>query len=190
MSIPFRDADDVSELGLAGFLKIDAPSPGLFRGALFLTNARGEPVEFTYNRAETPNTFLWRQDDIRRHAVRTLVTSLLSTCSRVPLFVVCLADEVPFELFCTDIRLSVPVCRIASIAAATPHAAVEAQETIEAPGTQQAFWFPVIPADGSKERRLVSRLIASGLLLEPFERALVGLREVYSGTAGSRDAVS
>ncbi|MBF8299248.1 MAG: hypothetical protein HW397_297 [Dehalococcoidia bacterium] len=58
MPIPFHDADDVSELGLAGFLKIDAPKPATFHGALFLTNARGEPVEFTYNRSETPNTFL------------------------------------------------------------------------------------------------------------------------------------
>jgi hypothetical protein len=42
------------------------------------------------------------------------------------------------------------------------------------------FWFPFKPPDESIEERLVNHLISHGLLLEPFERALKGLREVYS----------
>ena len=59
MPIPYRDADDLDELGTVGYLKIEpvAGGPG-YLGALFLLNARGEPLEFTYNRIDTPQTFL------------------------------------------------------------------------------------------------------------------------------------
>jgi hypothetical protein len=181
MPIPFRDADEVEELGAAGYLKIDTSADSsVFGGALFLVNARGEPLEFTYSNIETPNTFLWRQDDIRRHAIRKLTTSLLATCRKVPQFIMCLADEAHHELFCNEIHLSIPVCRIASLMKATSHSGLEIQVTIDGPEPLHLFWFPGKPADESLEHRLLTRLIARGLLLEPFERALVGLSEVYS----------
>jgi hypothetical protein len=180
MPIPFRDADEVEELGAAGYLKIDTSADGrVLRGALFLVNARGEPLEFTYSKIETPNTFLWRQEDIRRHAIRKLTTSLLATCRKVPQFIICLADEVHHELFCNEIHLSIPVCRVASLLKATSHSGLEIQETINGPDLLHLFWFPSKPADESLEHRFLTRLIAHGLLLEPFDRALVGLREVY-----------
>ena len=66
MPIPFRDADEIEELGAVAYLKVAAiEDRGTYRGALFLVNARGEPLEFTYNSVETPNTYLWRKEDIR-----------------------------------------------------------------------------------------------------------------------------
>lgn len=184
MPVPFRDAEEVAELGAAGYLKIDAsPDGGEFLGALFLINAWGEPLEFTYSKIEVPNTFLWRKDDIRRYAVRKLTTSLLETCSKVPGFIICLAEEVHSELFCNEVHLSIPVCRIASVLKATPHSNQEIQATVETPEPMHLFWFPSKPADESVERRLVHQLVARGLLLEPFERATVGLREVYPSQA-------
>ena len=181
MPVPFRDADEVEELGAAGYLKIDASVDGsVFRGALFLINARGEPLEFTYTKIETPHTFLWRQDDIRRHAIRKLVTSLLATCRKVPRFIIGLADEVYHELFCIDLQLSIPVCRIASLMQATSHSSLEVEATTDTPEPLHLFWFPGKPAEESIEYRLFNRLIAHGLLLEPFDRALIGLREVYA----------
>src|ERR1051325_11650422 len=52
--IPFRDQDERDEWGTAAYLRLtlDPDRPG-YRGALFQINARGEPVEFTYNRVET-----------------------------------------------------------------------------------------------------------------------------------------
>ncbi|MGH2353120.1 MAG: hypothetical protein ACRDJN_16055, partial [Chloroflexota bacterium] len=83
MPIPFRDAEDIGALGAAAFLKIGPTSVGSgFVGALFLMNARGEPLEFAYNRVETPDTVLWRPADLRRHAERRLVTSLLTISGR------------------------------------------------------------------------------------------------------------
>jgi len=113
MPISFRDSDEIEELGVAGYLKIDSPGEGKsFRGALFLVNARGEPVEFSYNKIETPASFLWRQDDIQKHATRKLVTSLLDTCQKTPRFLICMAEEIGHELFCNEIHVEILVCRI------------------------------------------------------------------------------
>ena len=181
MPIPYRDADEIEELGAAAFLKIeeDTNDPE-FMAALFLVSARGEPLEFAYNRIETPNTFLWRQSDLRRYVERKLTASLLQTCSRVPTLLLCLADEVGSELFCQDIHTSIPVGRIGDPLRATAHAASESEEALNEPPDVNVFWFPGGPADESVERRLFSRLALHGLLLEPFQRASLGLREVYS----------
>lgn len=179
MSIPYRNADDLNELGAAGYLKIEPSSAGSgYVGALFLINARGEPIEFTYNRIETPHTFLWRQTDIRRHAERKLTASLLSVCPRTPRILLCLAEEVGSELFCQDIQLSIPVCRIAPAMKATSFSDQETQEATDASEPMHLFWFPP-PQHDSIERRLLHKLTSRGLLVEPFDRAAIGLKEVY-----------
>jgi len=178
--IPYRDADDLNELGTAGYLKIEPSSAGSgYLGALFLINARGEPIEFTYNRIETPHTFLWRQADIRRHAERKLTASLLLVCPRTPRILLCLAEEVGSELFCQDIQLSIPVCRIAPAMRATAFSGQETQEATEASEPMHLFWFPGKPQHDSGERRLLQELTSRGLLVEPFDRAAIGLKEVY-----------
>ncbi|MDI9571400.1 MAG: hypothetical protein QM278_11930 [Pseudomonadota bacterium] len=103
MPIPYRDADELDDLGLAGYLKIQPrqDSSG-FLAALLLINARGEPVEFTYNRIETPRAFLWRQADIRRQAIKRITVTLLSLCPKVPRFILCLAAEVSSDIFCAE----------------------------------------------------------------------------------------
>jgi len=180
MPIPYRDADDLDELGTVGYLKIEPIAGGSgYLGALFLLNARGEPLEFTYNRIDTPQTFLWRQDDLRRHATRKLTASLFSLCPRTPRLLLCLAKEVGSELFSQDMQISIPVCRIAPAVEATSHSGKETQDTLHATEPVQVFWFPGKPAEDSIELRLLQLLASRGLLLEPFERASVGLREVY-----------
>jgi len=58
MPIPYDDVDDVEELGLAAYLRIvAADDKSGYAGALFVINARGEPIEFTYNRIETHHSF-------------------------------------------------------------------------------------------------------------------------------------
>ncbi len=185
MPIPYRDAGDLDELGAGGYLKIEPSSNGSgYLGALFLINARGEPIEFTYNRIETPHTFLWRQDDIRRHAERKLTASLLSLCSKTPRLILCLAEEAGSELFCLNIQISVPVCRIAPAIKATPYSGAETQDTVQASEPLNLFWFPGKPRDDSIELRLLRELTSRGLLVEPFDRASIGLREVYGSKAG------
>jgi hypothetical protein len=177
--IPFRDADDLEELGTAAFLKIEPSArDSVYLGALFVVNARGEPIEFAYNLIETPHSFLWRPADLRRHAERKLTASLLDTCEAAPRLVLCLADEVGGELFGRDIEVSVPVGRIDRSLQAAP-AGAEVREVPDLPEPVHLFWYPAPPTPGSAERRLFDQLSGQGLLLEPFERAAFGLREVY-----------
>jgi hypothetical protein len=180
MPIPYRDADDLDELGVVAYLKIEPIADGSgYLGALFLVNARGEPVEFTYNRLDTPHTFLWRQEDLHRHAARKLTASLFSLCPRTPRLLLCLAKEIGSELFCQDIQVSIPVCRLAVASDMVSPAAAETPDTISAAAPLHAFWFPGKPAEDAIELRLFHLLAARGLLLEPFGRASIALREVY-----------
>ena len=187
MPIPYRDQDELDEWGTAAFLRVedDPDRPG-YRGALFQINARGEPIEFTYNRVETPNTFLWRPADVRRAALKKLAASLLAACPRVPRVIFCLAGEVPSELFCQDILVAVPVCRIAPALQMIAYSTLEASEAVDQADPLHLFWFPAAPAEDSPERRLTRHLAEHGLLLEPFERAAVGLGEVYGPAAPVR----
>ena len=180
MPIPYRDADELDELGTVAYLKIEPAAGGAgYLGALLLINARGEPVEFTYNRIDTPSTFLWRQDDLRRHAARKLTASLFSLCPKTPRLLLCLAKEVGSELFCQDLQVSLPVCRIAPASEAVSSSSDETQDTVRASEPLQVFWFPGRPAEDAIELQLLRLLAAHGLLLEPFARASTGLREVY-----------
>ena len=83
MPVPFRYDDELEHLGAAAFLRID-PDEGSYRGALFLIDARGEPLEFAYNRVDVLNRFLWREEQLRRHVCRRLAAALLEICPRVP----------------------------------------------------------------------------------------------------------
>jgi hypothetical protein len=183
--IPFRDADDIEALGSTAFLKLERSENGAaYLGALLLINARGEPLEFTYNRVDLPQTFLWRAADLRRHAERTLTVSLLSLGGGTPRLLLCLADEVGHELFSQDIEVAIPVGRIGRVLGLAGSIEGETHALPEAPEPMHIFWYPEPPAEGSVERRLFERLGSHGLLLEPFERALIGLHEVYAGEVG------
>lgn len=203
MPIPYHDTDELEELGAAAFLVVEpTPTGGTaggtargtaggtargagagYVGALFLVNARGEPLEFAYNQVQTPGTFLWRQADLRRHAERKLAASLLAVCERTPRLLLCRAEQVSAELFGQDLRVAVPVGRVAG----PPRVDPTTGEIFDPPPRPQLSWQPAPPADGTPERRLVDGLAASGLLLEPFERAALGLREAYAADGlGSR----
>jgi hypothetical protein len=178
MPVPFHDDKELEELGIAAYLRIKVDTSG-YRGALFLINGRGEPMEFTYTHIEIPSTFLWRKADILRRATRQITASLLSKCSQTPKLIFCLAEEIESELFCQDIAVSIPVCRIAPVTSSISFTSNEFREETNTSEPKQLFWFPVRPTEDSIEYRLYQRLMSSGLLSEPFERAEIGLREVY-----------
>ncbi len=182
MPIPFRDADDLEELGAAAYLKIERSENGAaYLGGLLLINARGEPLEFTYNRVDLPQSFLWRPADLRRHAGRKLAVSLFDACGTNPRLLFCLDDEIAGEVFSQDIEVAIPVGRL------SPAAGGEGSgEPVAAPEAVNVFWDRAPPRPDSVERQLFDRLSTHGLLLEPFERALIGLHAVYAGEAGDQ----
>lgn len=199
MPVPLHFAEDIEALGEAAFLYLEpGPEPeGGLHGAVLLLNALGEPLEFAYNRIKSRHgPSLWRAGEQSAGAARRLVASLLECVEGSPRLLLCRADFIgsgvlgPAGLLQTQI----PVARIALPDEAG--GSEEENETIldipipDARGESclaRVFWSPPgLPAD-HPAAALFARLALCGLLLEPFERARAGLREVY-GNAPPRRA--
>jgi hypothetical protein len=185
VSVPFKDAAELDAGGTAAFLRMvpvpaDDASPR--RGAVLLqVNARGAPVEFTYNRLDLPSAALWRREQLDREATKALARSLFEAARRTPLVLLCLAGEIDAALFAEDLEVQIPVCRVAIEADGGPLQAVSVERVVSGNVTAHLFWRPALPSPESPPRRLVTVLAARGLLLEPFERGLAGFHEAFSG---------
>ena len=178
MPIPFRELDENSEVGLAGYLRFEEePGGNGIRAALFLINSRGEPVEFSFTRINVSRSFLWRSGDLLRHAVGALSKALFEASTRKPTLLLALAEEVPPRVFTEDLAVNIPFCRVTS-PGATIHAVNELPELIS--DAINLFWIGGPPEPGSPARLLLEALQVRQLLTEPFERASIGLRETYS----------
>jgi hypothetical protein len=177
MPIRYRDQDDIDDLGSAGFVRIesDPRQPG-YRGALFQVNARGEPLEFTYATVTAPGSFLWQPGMLQQSALKKLLIALFRACPATPSVLLCLAEQVPAEVFARRLDVAIPVCRV-SAPDSTSTAGRDSGEDGQA--AIHLAWTPAPPDEHSVARRLTDELKRRNLLLEPFERAAVGLREVF-----------
>lgn len=163
MPIPFQD-QEIHSYGTAGYLTFLPPTPkGVWLGALFVMNAYGEPVEFTHARVSSPNPVLWQPDHLRARCVESLCASMFDVCPVVPDLVLCLAEEVGPRMLGDDLRPDIPIGRITRDGSG---------------GNISTEWSTDFIADSAHDR-LYKRLCERGLLLEPFERAITGLRQVY-----------
>ncbi len=115
MPIPFHDDETIEELGLAVFLHLETSGETLF-GALLFLNARGEPLEFVFNRLELLSDALWRPSDRVPAAQRRLATTLFSAATLSPSFLLVQAGQISRRLFGAEgqIALEIPVARIAT----------------------------------------------------------------------------
>ena len=160
MPIPFENPNNDNP-GNAGYLKfVFYPDKNIWFGALFIMNARGEPVEFTHARVRAPQALLWRPDDLRTRCQSSLCASMFDVCPVTPDIILCLATEVNPDLFTRYLNVKIPVGFVALDGSISE-------------------WSMEISSD-SIVSRLSECLSKHELLLEPFERALVGLGEVYS----------
>lgn len=177
--VSFRDAEQVSGLGNAGYLRLlPADGEGRYLSALLTVNARGEPVEFTWNELRMNHPALWKGIDRKRYAAKRLISSLLKRCAAAPLFLLYLLNEIPPELFREDLLLSIPVCGIGNGRGTEPNPdCVQSGQPIQQ--LQRDEWIPETPAEGSRTQVLLAGIIGRGAFLEPFHRASAGLLEVF-----------
>lgn len=181
MPVPFRDlTGDDADLGLAGYLRFieEADSRGV-RGCLFCVNPRGEPIDFSFSRVDVPASFLWRTGDTKRRSVTALTKALFEACSKTPTLLLAKADEAPARVFEDDLTVRLPLCRVAGVDTDT-HVATDAMESLS--DAVHLFWVDGPPPTDSPARRLLKVLSSRGLATEPFERAAVGLDEVFSAS--------
>lgn len=180
MPVSFRDAQDIDELGTAAYLRIERePGGGGSRGALFIINARGEPLQFTYARANCEYSALWGRRDIERHAARKLAETLFASCPQAPRILLYFGEEVPRAVFDEDLAVSVAICHVSTDAESARKRIVESVTAGISTDAFNVSWLPARPAAGSAEMRLFAELARRDLVLDGFERATRGLREVY-----------
>lgn len=178
MPIPFRDNSDVKDLGLVGYLKfVDEDDQNGLRAALFLVNSRAEPIDFCFSRVDLPASFLWRPGEGRRHAVRALCGSLLKACPKEPKLLLAEASDVSPLLFAEDFEVQLPVARVSKDSSVLPiQSDAEVFELLD--DAVHVFWTGA-PMSLSSARPLFDSLIARGNLIEPFERAALGIEEAF-----------
>ena len=178
LPVPFRDLTAGEESGVAGYLRfIDEPDGKGIRGALFIVSSRGEPLDFSFTRIDVHSSFLWRAGEARRQAVTALTKTLFQAATRVPTIILALADEVPPRVFTEDVEVGVPLCRVITAEMAVQAASEEKEQLSD---SVDLFWVNGRPLPESPARSLIDALNGRHLLTEPFERASIGIQEVFS----------
>ena len=177
MPVPFRDLTESDSPGFAGFLRFKEEVSGKgMQGAFFLVSSRGDPLDFIFTRINVHNSFLWHEGDARRNAVAAIIKALFQGSNKTPDLILALAEEVPPQVFADDIRVDIPLCRIS--ASDTPVQALS-EDFESLSETINLIWVSPRPDQESDTRRLLEALSQRQILLEPFERAIVGLEEVF-----------
>ena len=171
MPIPFHNLIQDEPSGVAAYLRfVDEPDGKGVRGALLVTSSRGDPLEFSFTRVELPAGSLWPPGLARSRAVSALVQALLESAIHLPDLLLALAAEAPSEVFPGELDIQVPMCLIVP--------AEEAQH-LSMPASLQ--WIKGQPATDPALDNLVELLKSRQLLLEPFDRAALGIQEAFDG---------
>ena len=95
---------------------------------------------------------------------------------RVPDVVFALAEEMPARVFSEDMTVQVPLCRVA---AADLGPVAQSEQVQRISDSIVLIWVNEPPAPGAAARKTVDLLDSRQFLLEPFERASLGLQEAY-----------
>ncbi len=167
MAIPFRDIAGNEPPAAVAYLRILESGNGVavrIRGALFVADGRGDPLEFCFTQVEAVAGALWDPGRAYRRTVVALVKALFEAASHQPDLVLALAEELPTEIFAADIDVLVPVCLVGD------------------PGSDLVplHWIGGEPEAGSLLSSLVESLRSRELLLEPLWRAAQGLEEAFA----------
>ena len=165
MAIPFRDiAGDEPTSAVAYLRFLKEPSGAGIRGAFFVANSRGDPLEFCFTRVSVEADVLWEPGRAYQRAVAVLVRALFEAANHQPDLVFALAEELPQEIFAEDMEVQVPVCLVGD------------------PGAEfvPLHWIDGEPAAESELSLLVELLRSRDLLVEPFWRTAQGLEEVFA----------
>ena len=166
MPVPLQDIAGEEPAAAVAYLRfVKAPNDGGIQGALFVTNGRGDPLEFCFTRVELPTGPLWEPDRAYRQAIASLARALFEAVNHQPHLLLALAEEMPSDVLADDICPATPACLVAGGA-----------ETVGA----TVRWVGPGPAENSEVALLAESLRSRNLLREPFERAANGLEEAFA----------
>ncbi|MDQ3605530.1 MAG: hypothetical protein M3418_04990 [Gemmatimonadota bacterium] len=170
MPVPFRDAEEVAELGSAGFLRFIHDLDGnALSGGVLLVDARAEPLELAHHWMALPGGTLWSAKEACRHTGRRLAVELFRALGRTPGLLLVRDDDGAVESWLRDLEISIPVGFL---------------EGVREGGAVTARWPGGGPVSLSPPGRLFERLAGRDLLREPFERVTRALREFHPYVVG------
>lgn len=171
MVVPYRERASEHGRGSAGYLCVREGDGGSLRGALFIVNELGEPIDFCFSRIDVPASFLWRAGEARRHATRSLTMALLDAVPGAIDVIVSTPDDIPVAVLVEDLEIDVPVCHL------TPDEGGNHDDLVH------TVWLNGRPADETPAQQVLRSLFARKLALEPFNRAEQALHEVATTSA-------
>ena len=177
--MPFRDVASGEDPVKVAYLRFVQESEGRgLRGCMFVVSLQGDPLEFCCTRVDLPTGPLWNLDLALRRAVAELTKALFQASSHRPGAVFCLSAETPKEVFSQDIDAQVPVCRVS----VGPRGNSSGSTSGSGERRSVSLCWQNEPAPAGSGDSPLSRYLASrDRLMEPFERAGLGLEEAFAG---------
>ena len=177
MSIPFHDlVQDEPAVAVAYLRFVEETGGEGIQGALFITTGRGVPLEFCFTRVDVPLGSLWPPDLAKRQAVASLSKALFEAAGRLPDLVLALAEETAIKVFVDDMVPQIPVCLVGT--GEVERGGASHEESLRYDFTS-IRWVGQEPANDSEIARLVESLRSRRLLIEPLDRAALGLEEAF-----------
>ncbi|MBM3456933.1 MAG: hypothetical protein FJX77_00140 [Armatimonadetes bacterium] len=179
MPVPYHRPPPAAQEGCAAFLDVAyARAQHTLIGAILVVDARGEPLEFVYTRAEAPTGFMWSETQTRSVGVAAVARALFEACQREPDLLLCLPQLGSVEYCKRELAPAIPFVQV------TP--------AEEGGATGALTWIGNPPDPRMRATGLLQSLTDRGFLVEPFQRLRAGLEEVYPEVAtgwDSRDSV-
>ena len=146
MPISFDDVGEPDSGETVAWLRFVAEEEGHgIRAALFETSGLGEPLRFSFARADSNPQPSFHADKVnwREAAVLSLTRSLLRSAAGSPILLLGLADEIPLWVFTEALRVKVPCCRI----------------SLESTSTPQLLWATDQPHEGTQAYDTLDRIM-------------------------------
>lgn len=164
MPIPYHRRTVAFGGSCAAFLHVDWDTERTrLLGALLIIDGQGRPLEFAHTDLRVPSGFLWPEEQVWMHGTIEVAHALFEACQRKPELLVCRANLGEAEFLRNE------------IAPVIPFAVVELLEDRQVSWS----WLGTPPGATHPAQLLQKDLISRGYSLEPFERVVKGLREIY-----------
>ena len=166
MPIPFDDLAERDSGGTVAWLRfVDEEEGHGVRAALFETSNLGEPLRFSFARADkntqaqlNTDKAPWRED-----AVLSLTRSLLRSAAGSPALLLGLADEIPLWVVTDALRVGLPFCCV----------------SVENRSSPQLLWANEPPREGTEAHQTVEKIMQRADPFEAFARAANCLSKAF-----------
>ncbi len=163
MLLQFQNPAEEQPAASLAYIRFFAEEEGNgVRAAMFVVNGHGEPLEFCFTRVDLPSGPLWGTEAAYRRAAANLARALFDAVEHCPDMALVLAEEAPPDLLAENLASQFPVGLVGSA------------------DDRPVRWLGATPDEDSPLAGLLQLLASRRRLLEPFDRAALGLKEAYA----------